>query len=118
MDAKEIKTLLKNAREAIRKKEFKEALKHCKAILSEDGNHFMALVLIAVAAEGLEQYDQALKAYKRAIDSDDTQLLAWQGLCSFYEKNASAEFVQDQIDAYLRMVEFLARYIKKCLFFY
>jgi tetratricopeptide (TPR) repeat protein len=38
----------------------------------------MALVLIAVAAEGLEQYDQALKAYKRAIDSDDTQLLAWQ----------------------------------------
>lgn len=38
----------------------------------------MALVLIAVAAEGLEQYDQALKAYRRAIEADDTQILAWQ----------------------------------------
>ena len=38
----------------------------------------MALVLIAVAAEGLEEYDQALKAYKRAIEADDSQALAWQ----------------------------------------
>ena len=30
MDTKEIKTALKAAREAIRKKEYKEALKHCK----------------------------------------------------------------------------------------
>ena len=46
--------------------------------MSGDGNHYMALVLIAVAAEGLEQHDQALKAYKRAIESDETQVLAWQ----------------------------------------
>ena len=38
----------------------------------------MALVLIAVAAEGLEEYDQALKAYKRAIEADEELLLAWQ----------------------------------------
>ena len=30
MDAKQAKSLLKNAREAIRNKDFKEALKHCK----------------------------------------------------------------------------------------
>lgn len=38
----------------------------------------MALVLIAVAAEGLSQSDQALNAYKRAIQADDSQILAWQ----------------------------------------
>ena len=30
MDVKQIKTLLKSARESIAKKEYKEALKHCK----------------------------------------------------------------------------------------
>ena len=43
----------------------------------------MALVLIAVAAEGLEQNDQALKAYKRAITADESQLLAWQAWLVF-----------------------------------
>ena len=38
----------------------------------------MALVLIAVSAEGLEEYDQALKAYKRATEADDSLALAWQ----------------------------------------
>ena len=33
MASKEIKNTLKNAREAIRKKEFKDALKHCKVTL-------------------------------------------------------------------------------------
>ena len=46
--------------------------------MSADKNNYMALVLIAVAAEGLEEYDQALKAYKRAIEADDSQALAWQ----------------------------------------
>ena len=38
----------------------------------------MALVLIAVSAEGLEEYEQALKAYKRAIEADESLALAWQ----------------------------------------
>ena len=32
MDAKEVKKALKSAREAIRTKDYKEALKHCKVI--------------------------------------------------------------------------------------
>ena len=43
-----------------------------------DKNNYMALVLIAVAAEGLEEFDQALKAYKRAAEADGELLLAWQ----------------------------------------
>ena len=33
MSSKEVKALLKQAREGIRKKEFKETLKHCKVIM-------------------------------------------------------------------------------------
>lgn len=35
MSSKEVKTELKSAREAIKNKEFKEALKHCKVNISE-----------------------------------------------------------------------------------
>lgn len=38
----------------------------------------MALVLTAVAAEGLSQNSQALEAYKKAVQIDDSQILAWQ----------------------------------------
>ena len=36
MDSKEIKSALKSAREAIRNKEYKEALKHCKVTYGEE----------------------------------------------------------------------------------
>ncbi|KAL4223110.1 Tetratricopeptide repeat protein 37 [Mactra antiquata] len=105
MDSKEIKTALKNAREAIRKKEFKEALKYCKSVLNHEENNYMALVLVAVSAEGLEQIDQAIKTYKRAIAADDTQLLAWQGLSACYEKHPKPKYQQDHVAVYLKVAE-------------
>jgi superkiller protein 3 len=47
-------------------------------VLKHDKSHYNALVFVGVAAEGLEQYDQALMAYKKAIESDPSQILAWQ----------------------------------------
>lgn len=47
-------------------------------ILGEDKNNYNALVFVGVAAEGLEQYDQALKAYRRAVEICPEQILAWQ----------------------------------------
>ncbi|GFS09347.1 tetratricopeptide repeat protein 37 [Elysia marginata] len=78
MDAKEIKTCLKAAREAIRNKEFKDAAKHCKTVLAADPENYNALVFLGVAAEGLDQGEQALKAYKKAAQVQPDQLLAWQ----------------------------------------
>ena len=51
---------------------------HQQAALAEDKNNYNALVFVGVAAEGLEQYDQALKAYNRATEVSPDQLLAWQ----------------------------------------
>ncbi|XP_065731102.1 superkiller complex protein 3 [Phocoena phocoena] len=86
MSSKEVKTALKSARDAIRNKEYKEALKHCKTVLKQEKNNYNAWVFIGVAAAELEQPDQAQGAYKKAAEIEPDQLLAWQGLASLYEK--------------------------------
>uniref|UniRef100_A0A665TFM9 Tetratricopeptide repeat domain 37 n=1 Tax=Echeneis naucrates TaxID=173247 RepID=A0A665TFM9_ECHNA len=78
MSGKEVKTALKSAREAIKNKEFKEALKHCKAVLKIEKNNYNAWVFIGLAASELEQPDQSQTAYKKAVELEPEQLLAWQ----------------------------------------
>uniref|UniRef100_A0A8C1VN77 Tetratricopeptide repeat domain 37 n=1 Tax=Cyprinus carpio TaxID=7962 RepID=A0A8C1VN77_CYPCA len=78
MSSKEVKAELKSAREAIKNKEFKEALKHCKAVLKLEKNNYNAWVFIGVAATELQQPDQAQTAYRKATELEPEQLLAWQ----------------------------------------
>uniref|UniRef100_A0A8W8I7K5 Tetratricopeptide repeat protein n=1 Tax=Magallana gigas TaxID=29159 RepID=A0A8W8I7K5_MAGGI len=78
MDPKEVKSALKNARECIKNKDYKEALRHCKGVLAQDKSNYNAFVFVGVAADGLEQADQAVKAYRRATEVDPEQPLAWQ----------------------------------------
>ncbi|KAG8598336.1 hypothetical protein GDO81_002569 [Engystomops pustulosus] len=78
MSSKEVKAALKSARDAIRNKEYKEALKHCKAVLKLEKNNYNAWVFIGVAASELEQPDQAQAAYKKATEIEPEQILAWQ----------------------------------------
>ncbi|KAL8583667.1 hypothetical protein ACOMHN_037390 [Nucella lapillus] len=99
MSSKEVKNALKVAREAIRSKDFKEALKQCKAALAEDKNNYNALVFVGVAAEGLEQFDQALKAYRRATEVSPDQLLAWQ------VRRGSLQQFDQALKAYRRATE-------------
>ena len=49
-----------------------------QAILKQDKNNYNALVFVGVSAEGLEQPDQAVAAYKRATDVEPNNPLAWQ----------------------------------------
>ncbi|XP_014670150.1 PREDICTED: tetratricopeptide repeat protein 37-like isoform X2 [Priapulus caudatus] len=99
MDPKEIKNALKDAREAIRIKNFKEALKHCKLVIKADKNNYNAWVFIGVAAAELDQPEQAEAAYRRAIDNAPEQILAWQGLCGFYEKGGDT-YLTKLVDVY------------------
>ena len=61
MGDKEIKGLLKEAREQIKNKEFKSALKECKKIINKDKNNYMALVFCGLSLSELDQPDQALQ---------------------------------------------------------
>ncbi|XP_030628701.1 tetratricopeptide repeat protein 37 [Chanos chanos] len=104
MSSKEVKTALKNAREAIKNKEFKEALKHCKAVLKVEKSNYSAWVFIGVAASELEQPDQAQAAYKKAVELNPDQLLAWQGLANLYEKSDQQDFKAELPSVYQKLI--------------
>ncbi|XP_063151480.1 superkiller complex protein 3 [Candoia aspera] len=105
MSNKEVKAALKSARDAIRNKEYKEALKHCKAVLKQEKNNYNAWVFIGLAAAELEQPEQAQGAYKKAAELDPGQLLAWQGLANLYEKKNHTDVREDWINVYEKLLE-------------
>ncbi|XP_074789347.1 superkiller complex protein 3 [Athene noctua] len=105
MSNKEVKTALKSARDAIRNKEYKEALKHCKAVLKQEKNNYNAWVFIGLSAAELEQPDQSKGAYKKAIEIEPNQLLAWQGLANLYEKSNQTDVKGDLADVYKKLLE-------------
>ncbi|NWX70431.1 TTC37 protein, partial [Alca torda] len=105
MSNKEVKAALKSARDAIRNKEYKEALKHCKAVLKQEKNNYNAWVFIGLAAAELEQPDQAKGAYKKAIELEPNQLLAWQGLANLYEKPNQTDVRGDLADVYQKLLQ-------------
>lgn len=114
MDSKEIKSKLKAAREALKNKDHKEALKHCKAVLNFDKNNYNALVFAAVAAAEMDQPEQAIKAYQRAIETNPNQILAWQGLCSFYEKKPTEDSQTELVTVYNKLQELYENDQEKC----
>lgn len=105
MSSKEVKSELKNAREAIKNKDFKEALKHCKAVLKLEKNNYNAWVFIGVAAGELEQPDQAQTAYRKAMQLEPEQLLAWQGLANLYEKIDQDDFKAELPTVYQKLIQ-------------
>uniref|UniRef100_A0A1A8BCW9 Tetratricopeptide repeat domain 37 n=1 Tax=Nothobranchius kadleci TaxID=1051664 RepID=A0A1A8BCW9_NOTKA len=115
MSNKEVKAALKSAKEAIKNKEYKEALKHCKVVLKLEKNNYNAWVFIGLAASELEQPDQSQAAYKKAVELEPEQLLAWQGLANLYEKADQWDFQVELPNVYQKLVELYARSDKnKC----
>uniref|UniRef100_A0AAX7T5H4 Tetratricopeptide repeat domain 37 n=1 Tax=Astatotilapia calliptera TaxID=8154 RepID=A0AAX7T5H4_ASTCA len=109
MSNKEVKSALKSAREAIKNKEFKEALKHCKTVLKIEKNNYNAWVFIGLSASELDQPDQSQAAYKKAVELEPEQLLAWQVryriiLC---DKNKCYEVINKLTEIYESDKEYL-----------
>ncbi|RMX42608.1 hypothetical protein pdam_00013366 [Pocillopora damicornis] len=104
MAAKEIKSTLKNARECIKNKDYKEAFKHCKVVLKADKTNYNALVFFGKCASELGQLDQAHAAYRKAIESDDTQPLAWQGLAALCEKEENPQYKAELPGVYEKLL--------------
>ncbi|XP_043920067.1 tetratricopeptide repeat protein 37 [Protopterus annectens] len=105
MSNKEVKAALKSAREAIRNKDYKDALKHCKAVLKLEKNNYNAWVFIGVAASEMDQPDQAQTAYRKAAELEPEQLLAWQGLASLYEKSDQPAFKEELPEIYQKLLK-------------
>ncbi|KAF3850705.1 hypothetical protein F7725_012477 [Dissostichus mawsoni] len=104
MSSKEVKAALKSARDAIKNKEFKQALKHCKAVLKLEKSNYNAWVFIGLAASELDQPDQSQTAYKKAVELEPEQLLAWQGLANLYVKTDQWDFQVELPNVYQKLL--------------
>ena len=92
------------------------SITHCQAILKHEKANYNALVFVGVAAEGLDQEDQALMAYNKATQVDPEQQLAWQGLCSFYDKLGKEKHLSSLSEVYAKLLTFQQEDIAKYRF--
>ena len=107
MADKELKAFLKEAKEQIKAKEFKSALKEVKKVLNKDKNNYMGLVFCGLCLSELDQPDQALQAYRKATESNPDQPTAWEGLAKFFEKYAAKEeYMKDRICCLQKLLDF------------
>lgn len=70
MSSKEVKTALKSARDAIRNKEYKEALKHCKVtrvFLLQVCCPFTSIIYLKYVNHLLSKYNERVKPFSRTI---------------------------------------------------
>jgi tetratricopeptide (TPR) repeat protein len=93
-DKAEIKNLLKVAKESIDAKDFKKgwivgsntcqitnsnlAAKTCKTILENDKSNYNAWIFFGVALFNMDNFPQTEQAYKKAIELDPRNPLAWR----------------------------------------
>ncbi|KAI4467992.1 superkiller 3 protein-related [Holotrichia oblita] len=100
-----IKKTLKEAREAITNKDYQTTLKLCKSILKEDKDNYMALVFMGISLQEIGPEEQALLAFKKAIQLNATNILAYNGLANYYEKKNTIASKQELFKLYLTLLQ-------------
>jgi len=70
-----------------------------QSILKKDQNNYYALVYLGAALLELGKTQQSLENYKKATQVDPKNILAWQGIIKFYEKQG-IKCHSDLLDAY------------------
>ncbi|CAL8143002.1 unnamed protein product [Orchesella dallaii] len=108
LDAKEIKQLLKEAKENLKKDDYMGAAKACKTVLKKEPENFQANLLLGTSFREQGKYQQALEAYKKSIQADGSQVYGWQGVISVYEKQ-NIKSHPDLMDAYKRVATFFEK---------
>ncbi|CAE6511205.1 unnamed protein product [Rhizoctonia solani] len=81
-----IKAKLKATREALNNKDWRTAQKAAEDILSYDAVNYNGNVFLGVASYELNEIDKSEQAYRRAIDIQPDQLLAWRGIEKIQER--------------------------------
>ncbi|KAF8757237.1 Tetratricopeptide repeat [Rhizoctonia solani] len=81
-----IKAKLKVSREAINNKDWKTAQRTAEDVLSYDAANYNGNVFLGLASFELNEIDKSEQAYRKAIDIQPDQLLAWRGIEKIQEK--------------------------------
>uniref|UniRef100_A0A1B6DWI4 Tetratricopeptide repeat protein 37 n=1 Tax=Clastoptera arizonana TaxID=38151 RepID=A0A1B6DWI4_9HEMI len=114
MNPKETIKLLKQCKEAIKNKDYPIALKSCKEVLKIDRKNYMALVFLGAVLQETDKKDQAGNAFLKAIEVSPNEMLAWQGLSSFYEKGGVEENATQLIPVYKQLLRLESDSTKWC----
>lgn len=105
----DVKSLLKAARKYIDEHKYKDAQNCCKIILREDKQNYLALILLG---KSLQDNEQAPLAYQKAIACKRDNVLAWQGLASYYEKNDLTDKKSNLISVYGELLKLQIEEVK------
>ncbi|CAF0802751.1 unnamed protein product [Rotaria sordida] len=101
--AKEIKAQLKQARELISQKDHTGALKLCEAIIKKDKTCYTGWIMIAACAQELKQFHQAQAALNKALELDENQPIAYQGMIQLGERAPGFLSESDITSAYRKL---------------
>lgn len=71
--------------------------------MKSDRTNYLALVIFGAALQESTAKDEAVDAYRKAIDLSPNQILAWQGLASYYEKEKTTNF-RDLFPVYIKLL--------------
>ncbi|KAI0082004.1 TPR-like protein [Panus rudis PR-1116 ss-1] len=101
-----VKNKLKEARDAITKKDYAKAQAAASTVLEYDPDNYNANVFLGVAYLELREIEKSEQAYRKAIESSPDQILAWQGLSKLYERTEKwdkyAEVLQNMAWMFLK----------------
>lgn len=87
MDKTNAKQKLKLAKEEFMKKNFSDAAKICKTILTWDSNNISGLILYGASLlEIPSKRDESIQHFQKVIELAPNNLFAWQGVEQYYEK--------------------------------
>lgn len=80
------KTLLKAVKSAIDARDFALARERASDLVVQDAKNYTALIFLGFAYQNLDNFEEAEKAYQRAIDLKPSDSQAFKGLIALYEK--------------------------------
>ncbi|XP_057320439.1 SKI3 subunit of superkiller complex protein [Microplitis mediator] len=106
--SKDIKVALKEIRSCLDDHQYVEAMKKCQKLLKMDKKNYMGLILLGAAMKDIDEYkSQAPLAYRKAIDVQPDNPLAWRGLVKFYEgQPGNVETWRELVPAYCKLLKF------------
>lgn len=64
----------------------------------------MALVFLGISLQEVGPIDQAPNAFRKAIQSNSENILAWNGLCNYYEKVNTPKSKLELLEVYARLL--------------
>ncbi|KAN0063561.1 Superkiller protein 3 [Thecaphora frezii] len=85
------KQKLKQSRDYLAKKDWKNAFQSASDVLEHEPDNYTANVFLGLALLNLERYDESEAAYRNATQHQPNQPLAWQGLEKFYTERKNCD---------------------------